>query len=103
MAESRRPHGYLPARYRRRRALAVLATTAVAAGAVLAIVHLKSGPGDDGSQSRPAAAGAAAAPTRLHLVARESPASLPAPLSGEALAATGGALYVMGGLDSSDN
>ncbi len=88
---------------RRRRLLALVAL--LGAGAML-IVVVSSGSGG-GSGSEPAAAtGSGAAQSsrapkpHLRLIARASPAELPAPISGETIVSRPAGLVVIGGLDS---
>src|SRR5213080_3189879 len=93
----RRP--YTPARYRRRRLLIAVCGLVLLAGAGVVLVSALAGdaeqqPGSTGAKSQPDLRAA----TRTKVVAKEAAASLPAPLSGEAVASAGGAIYAIGGL-----
>jgi len=92
-------------RYRRRRALVVGGAVVLAGAGVAVGLSRLGGDNGGGNASSPSSAGSASASasTRLKLVAKQAPHPLPAPISGESITATAGAVYVMGGLDAASN
>jgi hypothetical protein len=70
---------------------------------VVAIAAVARSTLNGGDSSPPPAAGGPPGAGPLKLVAKRAPRPLPAPISGESVAATPGGVYVMGGLDSAGN
>lgn len=84
-----------------RRALSLSALVA-ASLAVAGCGSAGSSPGTSAPRSQSVSPQAAPAPVQKRLVARQAPAQLPVPVSGEAAAPTSGGVLVIGGVDSAD-
>ncbi len=92
-----RSRSSIPAMHRKRRLVLAGVVALVVTVAVFARLILQGG-----GPSAPAVVISPPSTTQLKLVAKRAPRPLPAPVSGESVTATAGAIYVMGGLDGAE-